>query len=80
MPFVNNNGIKIYYIVEGKGPSIVMLHGGPGSHQEWYSYVNLLKDKYQLILLDLRGMGRVINLMIRNCIQVGNLLQISLPF
>lgn len=58
MPIVNNKGIKIYYIVEGQGPSIVMLHGAPGSHQEWCSYVNLLKDKYQLILLDLRGNGQ----------------------
>lgn len=58
MPFVNNNGVKIYYVVDGKGEPIVMLHGGPGDHKEWNDYVNLLKDKYQLIRLDLRGNGR----------------------
>ena len=60
MPFANNKGIKIHYVVEGQGPPIVMLHGGPGSHHEWYAcnHVNSLKDKYQLILVDLRGNGQ----------------------
>jgi pimeloyl-ACP methyl ester carboxylesterase len=60
MPFVDNKGIKIHYVVEGQGPSIVMLHGGPGSHKEWYvaDHVNSLKNKYQLILVDLRGNGQ----------------------
>lgn len=59
MPIVNNKGIKIHYVVEEQGPSIVMLHGGPGSHQEWYAanHVSTLKEKYQLILVDLRGNG-----------------------
>ena len=59
MPFVENKGIKIHYIVEGQGPSIVMLHGGPGSHHEWYAanHVSTLKENYQLILVDLRGNG-----------------------
>ena len=60
MPFVNNKGIKIYYVIEGQGIPMVMLHGGPGSHHEWYAcnHVNSLKDKYQLILIDLRGNGQ----------------------
>ncbi len=59
MPFVDNNGVRIHYVVEGEGPSIVMLHGGPGSHHEWYAanHVSTLKEKYQLILVDLRGNG-----------------------
>ena len=58
MPFVNNEGVKIYYIVEGQGEPIIMIHGGPGSHQEWNGYVHYLKDKYQLIRFDLRGNGQ----------------------
>ena len=58
MPFVNNKGINIFYKVIGQGTPIVMLHGGPGSHHEWLGYANVLKDQYQLILLDLRGNGQ----------------------
>ena len=57
MPFVENKGVKIHYIIEGEGPSIVMLHGGPGSHKEWNTYINFLKEKYQLIAVDMRGNG-----------------------
>ena len=57
MPFVDNKGIKIYYVVEGEGQPIVLLHGGPGDHREWYLYVNYLKDRFKLILLDIRGNG-----------------------
>ena len=31
MPFVERDGFKIYYQVEGKGPAIVMLYGFMGS-------------------------------------------------
>ncbi len=60
MPIVNNKGINIHYVVEGQGPSIVMIHGGPGSHHEWYAanHISTLKEKYQLILVDLRGNGQ----------------------
>lgn len=57
MPYIENNGIKLYYVVEGQGEPIIMIHGGPGSHEEWNGYVHYLKDKYQLIRFDLRGNG-----------------------
>ena len=58
MSFANNNGVKIYYVVEGQGPSIIMLHGGPGSHKEWSTYIKSLREKYQLIAVDMRGNGQ----------------------
>lgn len=60
MPFVSNKGVKIFYTVVGQGTPLVMLHGGPGSHQEWYAcnHVYSLMNKYQLILIDLRGNGQ----------------------
>lgn len=59
MPFVENNGLKIHYVVEGKGPSIVMIHASMGSYAEWHSgdYINKLKNDYKLVLVDLRGHG-----------------------
>lgn len=60
MTFVENNGIKIHYVVEGDGPPIVMIHASMGNYTEWYAgddYINSLKNSYKLILVDLRGHG-----------------------
>src|SRR3989304_635920 len=62
MPYANNNGVRIYYEVEGQGPPLVLAHGmgGGGDLDAWLStgYTDALKDDYQLILFDLRGHGR----------------------
>lgn len=59
MPFANNQGVRIHYKVEGKGPSLVLHHGLMSSLQSWYDrgYVDPLKKDYQLVLLDARGHG-----------------------
>ena len=53
-----NEGIKIYYEARGQGPSIIMLHGFPGSHEEWNGYIEEMKERYQLIAIDIRGNGK----------------------
>lgn len=60
MPYIDRDGMKIYYQVEGKGPAIVMLYGGMGLMDNWYKYsfVDSLKQNYQLVLIDLRGHGK----------------------
>ncbi len=60
MPFVNNQGVKIHYEVEGKGPSIVLVHGLWMNGDSWrpYGYVSELAKDYQVILVDLRGHGQ----------------------
>ncbi len=61
MPYADNNGVKIYYEVEGQGPPLLMAHGaGPASSSNWrrYGYVDALKGDFQLILYDARGHGR----------------------
>lgn len=59
VPYANNQGVRIYYEVEGNGPSLVLLHGLGGSLESFREngYVEALKDKYQLILIALRGHG-----------------------
>ena len=59
MPFADNDGVKIHYQVEGEGTPILLLTGFPGSIKDWYKhgYVDSLKQKYQLILIDKRGHG-----------------------
>lgn len=60
MPFATNNGVRIYFELEGSGPPLVLAHGISGSLEDWreFGWVDELKDRYQLILVDARGHGR----------------------
>jgi pimeloyl-ACP methyl ester carboxylesterase len=60
MPYTNNNGVKIYYEVEGQGPPLVMLNGFSGSLEDWreQGYVESLRKNNTLILIDYRPHGR----------------------
>ena len=60
MPYVDNQGVRIYYEIEGKGPPLVLLYGIFQNVDMWrsFGYVDLLGDDYQLILIDIRGHGR----------------------
>jgi len=60
MPFIENNGVKIHYKVEGNGPALVLIHGGVSSLEDWYDadYVSQFSDDFQLLLVDLRGHGQ----------------------
>ncbi len=61
MPFFNNQGVKIYYEVEGEGPPVVMIHGFAAELEgNWKltNWVDVLKHSYKLVLLDCRGHGK----------------------
>src|SRR5262249_50404343 len=59
MPYVENDGVRIHYEVEGKGPSLVLQHGFTHSLRRWYlhGYVDALRNDYELVLIDARGHG-----------------------
>ena len=55
---INSNGIKIGYKLIGSGEPLVMLVGLGDTMDRWPNeVVDSLSKKYQLILLDNRGMG-----------------------
>ena len=60
MPQVDNQGIRIYYEVEGNGPPLVLRQGGVSSLQAWRQtgYVERLKNDFQCVLIDARGRGK----------------------
>ena len=60
MPYANNNGVKIYYEVEGQGPPFVLAHALMDTLNCWRQngYVDALKTDYRLVLFDARGRGR----------------------
>jgi pimeloyl-ACP methyl ester carboxylesterase len=60
MPFFDNEGVKIYYEIEGEGPPVIMIHGFASnikSNWKVTNWVDVLKDDYKLILVDCRGHG-----------------------
>ena len=59
MPYVNSQGVRIHYEVEGGGPPLVLQHGGVSSIEarRRCGYVQVLQHHYQCILLDARGRG-----------------------
>jgi pimeloyl-ACP methyl ester carboxylesterase len=56
---ISPDGTRIAYDWTGKGPALVLLHGGGGRRQDWHEvgYVNRLQDAFTVITLDLRGHG-----------------------
>lgn len=59
MAYTYNNGIRIYYEVEGEGPPLLLHHGPSVTLDSWRDagYVRALKHDYRLILMDARGHG-----------------------
>jgi pimeloyl-ACP methyl ester carboxylesterase len=60
MPFVNNNGVKIHFEIEGNGPPLVYQHGLTSRIANWREngYPADLSKENRLILVDARGHGK----------------------
>ena len=64
MPYVENNGPRIHYHVEGEGPPLVLVHGTSSSMRQWFDagfkpeHADELVNDYRLIMIDLRCHGR----------------------
>ncbi len=59
MPYINNDGVRIHYHVQGEGPLLVLQHGFAWSIEGWSraGYVDGLESHWQLVLVDARGHG-----------------------
>lgn len=58
MPKIKINGLDHYYEQEGKGPSLVFIHGAFGDSNMWDPQWQYFASKYRLLRYDLRGHGR----------------------
>lgn len=59
MPYIDTNGVKLFYTDQGNGPeTIVFAHGLLWSHRMFEAQVAFLKDKYRVIAYDHRGQGQ----------------------
>jgi len=57
--YIHGAGAQIYFKTLGRGPALVVLHGGPGAeHSDFLPYLRPLARRNQLIFIDERGSGR----------------------
>jgi len=57
MPFLDRDGIRLYYESEGHGPAILLTHGYTATLRMWDPQVDALAGRYRVIRWDMRGHG-----------------------
>jgi pimeloyl-ACP methyl ester carboxylesterase len=57
MATLDRDGVKIHYEVHGKGPTLLLSHGYSSTSRMWDGQIAALKDRYQVIVWDMRGHG-----------------------
>src|SRR6267142_336004 len=55
--FADVNGVKLHYLIAGKGDPVVLLHGYAETSHMWLPLIAKLADKHTVIAPDLRGFG-----------------------
>jgi pimeloyl-ACP methyl ester carboxylesterase len=55
--YANVNGIRLHYVVGGKGMPVVLLPGWPETWWEFHKMMPRLAQQYRVISVDFRGMG-----------------------
>jgi pimeloyl-ACP methyl ester carboxylesterase len=56
--FAEVNGVRLHYLIAGKGDPIVLLHGFAETSHMWLPLIAKLADKHTVIAPDLRGFGQ----------------------
>src|SRR3954468_23357632 len=56
--FADVNGVKLHYLVAGKGDPVILLHGFAETSHMWLPLIAKLADKHTVIAPDLRGFGQ----------------------
>lgn len=51
------NGVRLHYVMGGKGDPVVLLHGWPTTWYEWHKVMPALAQHYTVIAPDTRGLG-----------------------
>ena len=57
MAKLDRGGVKIHYEVHGSGPTLLLSHGYSSTARMWDGQIAALKDRYQVVVWDMRGHG-----------------------
>jgi haloalkane dehalogenase len=55
--FLTVGDTRFHYVDEGKGPTLLFLHGGPMSSFMWRHQLRTLRPRYRCIAVDIPGLG-----------------------
>ncbi|GAB4336289.1 MAG: alpha/beta fold hydrolase [Dehalococcoidia bacterium] len=55
MPYVDRDGVAIYYEDHGSGPPVLLTHGYAASSRMWAGQVEAFANRYRLLTWDMRG-------------------------
>jgi len=55
--FAEVNGVRLHYLISGKGDPVVLLHGYAETSHMWLPLIAKLADRHTVIAPDLRGFG-----------------------
>jgi pimeloyl-ACP methyl ester carboxylesterase len=58
MPFLDRDGVRIWYEVRGSGPTLLLSHGYTASTQMWRPQLEALGERMQVVTWDMRGHGQ----------------------
>ena len=57
MPYLERDGVRLYYEDRGAGPAVLLTHGYTATLRMWDPQVAALADRYRMICWDMRGHG-----------------------
>ena len=55
--FAEVNGVRLHYLIDGKGSPVVLLHGYTQTGHMWHPIMPVLAQRHTVIVPDLRGAG-----------------------
>jgi len=58
MPYARVSGVRLYYEIEGEGPTVLLLHPVGLDLTCWDSQVEAFVPRFRVLRVDLRGHGR----------------------
>ena len=58
MPFASIGKYRIYYVEEGEGFPLVLIHGLAGDHEAWAPQIEAFRGRHRVVAFDNRGAGK----------------------
>ena len=59
MPLLFTENFKIDYTEVGVGQTVILIHGSISNNQQWWLLVNSLKDRFNVLSINLIGYGQI---------------------
>jgi pimeloyl-ACP methyl ester carboxylesterase len=55
--FVRRGSVRLHYVVAGRGPTLILIHGIPDFWNGWRYQIAHFRNSYQVVAVDLRGIN-----------------------